>query len=380
MIKNVHVFFSPIEHETRLFKETKSIINLGLVNEVFIIGYRLSHQEKTQIIDEKRRIIRIDFPLKYTKHKYQSLKKLNALYSHFYFSIQLLFCIIKLKPEFISCHNLFLLPVSSLAKIFTKSKLIYVPHELETEKTGLKPFEKRIYKLIEPLFIKFVDKTVVVCEPIKDWYTTRYNLKEIFVVRNIPENPFKYNKSNILRISLGIDEKDIVFIYQGVIDIARGVKELIEVFKEVQSDRHIVFMGYGNYVNELISVSKKYNNIHYHPAVSPEEIISYSSGSDFGIFYIPGKLSLSYRYSLPNKFFEYILAGLPVIVNENLEYLSTLVRENQLGYTVDNNQQTIINLIMTLQKNNVREFKNIPVWQNSIGWHLEERQYKQVYQ
>lgn len=372
---SLHVFFSPIQNESRLDKITKSLINLAIVDRVTIIGFWLPHLKKKEKVDENRTIVRINFPVKNKKYTSFFTKKPIALYSHIYFTISVIIQILKVKPSYISCHNLHLLPLSWLGKMLVNSKLIYEPHELETEKTGLNKNLKPFFKIIERIFIKGADKIIVVSEPIKDWYSETYKLENIDVIRNVPFNEFlnqPFSKSNVLREELGIDLNEIIVIYQGVIDKSRGIQELIEVFKLIPKSIHLVLMGYGDMIDMVIKESKQSPNIHYREAVKIKEIIKYTSGADYGIFYVPFDISLSYQYSLPNKFFEYILAGLPVIVNENLKYLSFLIAENKLGFVVNSDNKKLINLIKNLSK--IHKFgQNIEKFRKLHGWEIEEK-------
>jgi glycosyltransferase involved in cell wall biosynthesis len=84
---------------------------------------------------------------------------------------------------------------------------------------------------------------------------------------------------------------------------------------------------------EIISHATDCENIHYQPAVPADDIVSHTAGADIGVF-ITRSEALSYRYSLPNKFFEYAHAGLPILVSANLSYLSELVASNSLGWSV----------------------------------------------
>jgi glycosyltransferase involved in cell wall biosynthesis len=87
-------------------------------------------------------------------------------------------------------------------------------------------------------------------------------------------------------------------------------------------------------------------NIHFHPAIKPSEILSYTCSADVGLSIIENSC-LSYYYSLPNKFFEYIAAGVPVIASDFPD-MSAIVNEHKVGWTVDVNEEALSNLIAKL--------------------------------
>lgn len=77
-------------------------------------------------------------------------------------------------------------------------------------------------------------------------------------------------------------------------------------------------MGFGESVKIVKDYAKKFSNIHYHPAVKPDETIQYTCGADVGVHFIKNTC-LNHYFCLPNKIWEYLNASLPVIVSNMLE-------------------------------------------------------------
>ena len=94
-------------------------------------------------------------------------------------------------------------------------------------------------------------------------------------------------------------------------------------------------MGYGELEEQIIKASNAENNIYFHKAVAPDILLDYTSSADFGISTIEDSC-LSYRYCLPNKMFEYLMADLPVIVS-NLYEMKRLVENNNIGVVAKEN-------------------------------------------
>jgi hypothetical protein len=381
-IKNIHCFLSPMLNESRVLKETKSLIQLGLVDEVRILGYWEKGLDKKENIEGNREILRITTITKKLSVKIHVIRRIIAFFGLIELNIKYLYHIYKYKPDFISCHNLLLLPICVVGKRMTKAKLIYVPHELETEKTGLGNSLKKVSIFIEKKMFKYADQTIVVCEPIADWYKKTYKSDQVFVLRNVPHNPYLERpliRSRKLREEFHIPDKDIIFIYQGIIDKARGCKEILEVFKMVKPDRHLVMMGYGGMEQDFKEASAKYPNIHFKQAVPINEIINYTSSADIGIFYLPFNISISYKYSMPNKFFEYLMGGLPIAVSKNLEYMSNEIEDQNLGWTLDLNQSTLIDFVNSINIEAIKK-KHVKQYADKSGWQLEHAILKTVYQ
>ncbi|MBF4323133.1 glycosyltransferase, partial [Vibrio anguillarum] len=204
-----------------------------------------------------------------------------------------------------------------LKKLF-KVKLVYDAHELETEKNGLNGFRQRISKYIESLFIRSCDLIIVVGENIADWYANAYKIERPLVVKNSPRFRLQAKK-NLFRERLGILPNQKILLYQGGLMKGRGVQLILDAFKE-RKDSHVVavFMGYGDLTTEVEQAAKNHQNIFYFPAVSPNVVLDYTASADIGISLIENTC-LSYYFCMPNKLFEYAMAGIPVIVSDMKE-------------------------------------------------------------
>jgi len=181
----------------------------------------------------------------------------------------------------------------------------------------------------------------VVSENIADWYKNEYNIEQPIVVKNAPRL-IDAKKTNYFRENLGIKDGSIIVLYQGGLSKGRGVDFLLEVFKKRDDDKVvIVFMGYGQFEEDIKTASKEKNNIFFHPAVAPEIVLDYTSSADIGISFIENTC-LSYYYCLPNKLFEYAMSGLPVIVS-NMKEMREMVERYDMGIVVKNESIDDIN-------------------------------------
>lgn len=376
MIVSAHLILSTVQNETRLLKETNSLINLKLIDKIFILGIGDFGLKNVEELSDNITI--------YRSKKYHlpktliNIKIFKIFINYFNFLVYLFFVInnlIRFKPYVISCHNLNLLPLAKWCKYLLKIKLIYEPHELETERTGLKKLVKRFSKWLEKKYICHVDLVITVCDPISNWYISEYGLSNVFTLRNIPYNPSfrqSLNKSNLLREEFKIAKDEIVFIYQGIIDKTRGIIELVNLFNSGDKKKHLVVMGFGPYTDWV--KKNLSSNVHYKEAVPIDQIIECTSSADIGLIFIQTELSLSYKFSMPNKFHEYIIAGLPVLVSSNLEYLSDTIIHNKVGWSLSTETGTIERFVQNIRIEDVKELdSNILKYGKSIGWQLEEK-------
>lgn len=375
---NLHIYPSTFRFESRILKETKSLIDLNLIDQIIIASTWEKDLPFGEEIDSNR-------SLKRFKLFFSSLKKnpLIGIFKYFEFILRVFGYYRSQDIAYVNCHSLLVLPIGVLLKKFGKTQiLIYDTHELETERVGLKGTAQKTTKWLEKNLIGYVDETIVVCEPIADWYRKTYGLDNIHVIQNMP---YRYVapliQSNKLKEKYNIPKDNILFIYQGILEEFRGVNTLIDVFVSTPPDKHIVFMGYGTSERFIKEMANKYPNIHFQSALPPMEVIDYTSSADIGVFFIEGDLCLSYQYSLPNKFGEYILAGLPVLVSSSLSYLTEIVNDKKCGWSLNSYDDIALsNFVSSINKDSIELIKtNVSRYANTIGWELEEQKLSHIY-
>lgn len=228
-------------------------------------------------------------------------------------------------------HNVSTLPLGVVLKWTTGVPVIYDAHELESRTHGLTAARSRLTRWVEGMFIGQVDRTITVCDSIADWYANEYPIKRPVVIRNVPLGAAApIERTTLLREEHHIPRDAILYLYQGLLSTGRGLEELIGVFASLDTDRHLVMMGYGELEQQVQAAAASYPNIHFQPAVPPGEVLLYTAGADVGLCLIENTC-LSYYYSLPNKLFEYLLSGLPVIVNDMPEQ-RRIVEEFSCGW------------------------------------------------
>lgn len=362
---NLHIYPSPFKFESRILRETKSIIELGLADKIVVASGWSEGLQEYEEIDKDRTVKRFKlffdkFPKNPITHTLKYIEFILKIFFYYYGK----------SINSVNCHSLFVLPVGYLMKIFNnKTWLIYDAHELESQKTGLSELAKRVSTIMERIMVKKINKLIVVSPSIAKWYEEKYGLGNVIVLRNTPELLNIVYTKKVFNEKFNIPPNQIIFIYQGVINIGRGIDILLNSFKKINTDKHLVIMGYGPLTDYVIQHSLEFQNIHYMPAVPPNEIPFYTSAADIGISLIEN-VSLSYYYCLPNKLFEYIHCGLPVIVSDFPD-MGSIVKDYNCGWTCSVSSEDLITLInkisleeLTQKKAGAFDASKIINWQN----------------
>ena len=333
MKKVTSIVLNNFKNDSRVLKENISLQRAGYDVQVVAL-----HEE---LLNEFEKVQNIPVHRVKLKSRGWSKQKLVQLIKYFEF----IFRVVKQykTSDILHCNDLNALPIGVIIKNFFNkdAKIVYDAHEYEINDVPNQSQRSiKIKYYIEKFFIKYADKVITVSDSIANEYVKLYGIEKPAVVLNTP--PYKeIEKKNIFRETLGIKENQTIFLYQGGLSKGRGIEILLEAFKSIDNKNAvIVFMGYGTLENLIQKISKEYKNIYFHKAVSPDVLLDYTSSVDFGISTIEDTC-LSYRYCLPNKMFEYLMAGIPVIVS-NLYEMKRLVESNMVGTVAKENTSDVL--------------------------------------
>lgn len=365
---NIHLSFTDVNNESRIFKEAFSLIDAKVFNNVIIVGYHAEGLKKYEYLHPKIKIVRVSLPhLSFAPRLLTKAVRVFILWVKFF-----LLCILN-KPKVINVHALELLPIGVLTKLFTSAKLVYDAHELETERVVLKGYLKSIAKVLELLFIGFANLTIVVGPKIETFYRNRYKNLNIITVRNCPRFE-KIENNNALRTEFNIPKETTIYIFSGALNESRNIPRLISFFEHhLFEKRVLIFMGKGNF-EEKIKASPAYGKtIFLKQAVPPHKVTKNLASADVGI-HLGEDICLSYRLCLPNKMFEYIMARIPLLVTR-LPEMERLIDTYDIGTTVDDiNNSTLIKAMKKIERQPTEKMKkNIDRAAQDLNWENEEK-------
>ncbi len=367
---NLHITLTPFKNESRVIKLTNSLIKHQLFDKIFILalhdeGLAINESLSPQI--EVHRIV--------LKTRGWSKNLASQIIKYLELSFRILQFALKIRPKVVNIHGLPLLPLGSIIKLLSGARLVYDTHELETETDGLKGLRQKLAKGVEKIFIRFVNATVVVGHEIRNCYITSYKCKNIVTVLNCP-NYIEQEKTDLIRNEFGIKSDRKIILYLGGISEGRGVRYLLEAFHAISNHNHaLVFIGYGD-LEELVSAySAKNKDIYLRKAVRPTEVIQYASSADIGVSIIEDNC-LSYTYCLPNKLFEYTMAGIPTIISD-LPEMRKVVDEYKIGIAISAKlNPELENALRQIAEMPADEMKeNLKMAARDLNWENQEKFY-----
>ena len=235
----------------------------------------------------------------------------------------------------VHCNDLNALFIGAIGKYPQKQLLIFDSHELAINETPWEgPLSIKAKFCTERFLLRRTCVVICVCDSIAKIYARLYKIKRPIVVKNCPHYS-DLDSDGILARSLGISPRQKICLFQGRLSPGRGLKTLGEFFSSrVLNDKVLIVLGDGPLSGYFKGLAERSANIFYVEKVSLELLASYTASADVGFSLFNGSACRSYKYCLPNKVFEYVMAGIPVITTD-LPEMKKVVRQYSIGTAVD---------------------------------------------
>jgi glycosyltransferase involved in cell wall biosynthesis len=293
------------------------------------------------------------------------------------FNMRLFFMLLFSKVDVLFANDLdTLLPNYLISKI-KNIPLIYDSHEIFCEVPELQTntTKKKIWELLEGFIVPKLKYCITVNESIANYFTNKYKVPFVFV-RNIPNYKKILNLKSRTDLNLPLGKK-IVILQGAGINIQRGAEELVESFKYLDDNYLLLIIGSGDVISTLKENASKLqlqNKIRFIDKIPALQLRHYTANSNLGVT-IDKDTNLNYHFSLPNKVFDYMHAGIPILATK-LPEIENLISKYQIGVFIENHDSKhIAQQISTfLNCNNYLEFKgNTVIAAIENNWETEKQ-------
>ncbi len=213
-------------------------------------------------------------------------------------------------------------------------KLVYDSHELFTEVPELtqRPYVRSCWLAIEKWIFPKLKDVYTVNESIASIYRERYAVP-VGVVRNVALS--WRPGSSVSRSALGLpDDKKLIILQGAGINVDRGAEEAVEAMRYVEN-AVLYIVGSGDIIPQLkkrVKEDKMERSVRFIDRVPYDQMMNYTYCADVGLT-LDKDSNPNYRYSLPNKVFDYIQAGTPVITSPIIEIVK-IVEQYEVGSVI----------------------------------------------
>lgn len=232
--------------------------------------------------------------------------------------------------------DLYVLPAMAANARRRNAGLVYDARELYPFVQGTvgKPWATFFWSQLEARYVPRADVVMTVSDSIADRLQDAYGIRPPVVVHNVPDRA-QVEVSPYLRENLPISESTLLVLHLGQLRNGRGCEILVRAMREVRGAA-LVFLGTGPERDPLknLTVSEGVEaSVFFLDPVPYDQVLDVAAGADVGVSLLEDTC-LNHRLALPNKLFEYLMAGLPTIVSDFPE-VGRVVEEFDVGLAVD---------------------------------------------
>ena len=251
---------------------------------------------------------------------------------------QALQAVIASRPHLIHANEAISLPIAIQAARQTGAKVLFDAHEYSpehrTNSLGWRLLAQPLYTYLIRHYAPQADAMITVESHIAQRYEQEFGV-QVEVIRNAPPyQPLPFRP---------VDPQHIRMIHHGGAIRERQLETMIQVLSQTEARFTLDFMlipSEKHYFRQLKKIASQTDpsRIRFIPPVQPMEISQFINQYDIGLFLIP-PVNFNYYMILPNKLFEFIMAGLAVAIGPS-PAMAALVDQYQCGIVADDFEPT----------------------------------------
>lgn len=348
----VVLLYGDIEYDSRVKRISTS---LSKTNSVLVVSVNKDKYSDYNFISENVSHKRINLLTRFfpKNGKYGYLKLIEASF---------LFVLYSLFSKKIYCNDIETL-FSGYVLSFFKKNIIYDTHELTPFRGNPSKRKSRYISFIESILIRKVSVLFTVTDRITKWYKKRYNIKKVFTILNSPN------------LELFVPEKkNNKFVWVGIFGNNRGIASILENYETLEVNKIVIdFYGWGPLEDDIKNISNLSSSINYCGVLQQSDLFEILSSYKAGLFTYEST-SKNYDYAYPNKFYEYVFSGIPIVSTPLLQAKS-LISTFKIGYIVDDfSIESLIDAMVNIEKYyNFGDFRNNQQnYYDSVNWSKQE--------
>ncbi len=313
--------------DQRVYRTCSVLYELGY--EVVVIGRSLKNSLPVK-----------DYPFKVIRMRL--LFEKGPLF-YMCFNIRLFFMLIFKRQDLFFSNDLDTLLPNYIVSRIRRKPLIYDAHEYFTGVPELqrRPLVRAVWRFTERITLRQLRYMITVNESIAGLYSNRYGITPV-IVRNIPEMPLK-EEAFLSRGDLGLPTDRKILILQGSgINIQRGAEEAVEAMRYVEGVL-LLIVGSGDVLPLLkdhVAKAGIHDRVCFIPKVPMRQLRAYTRLADGGIT-LDKDTNINYKYSLPNKLFDYIHAGIPVLASD-LPEIRKIIDKYDIGIISESHRPEVL--------------------------------------
>lgn len=300
---------NPVDPDSRVEKETDALLHAGY--SVRIFGWDRNKNGKNYIRQKKLQFGSVSIECCCIKAGY-GLPMRQMLLPLFRFEWALLIYLIRNHKSYDVLHacDFDTVFVAFIVSKILNKKIVYDIFDYYVDAFMVPAFLKRLIRDIDTQIINRSD-AVILCTEERIKQISPANPKQLYVVHNSP----KKQKLDKFNLEMRDKEKRIKIVYVGILAEDRLLKELIDLMTEMK-DFELHLGGFGSLEGYIREIVDKEPNIHFYGRLSYNETLALENQCDL-MTAIYNPVIKNHCYAAPNKFYEAMMLGKPLIACKN---------------------------------------------------------------
>jgi len=294
------------------------------------------------------------------------------------FNLKLFWKLLFSKTDYLLANDLDVLLPNYLVGKLKGKKIFYDTHEYFTgvPELRLAPFKRKVWKTIEDWIFPQLPIVYTVNNSVREKYEKEYG-NQIFVIRNVP---FTVNVDP-MPLPEKWQNKKIILMQGAGINVGRGGLELLKALPLLPQDYMLVYIGSGTEWDHIAQKTKEWNlleSVEMIAKLPPAQLKRYTKLAHVGCS-LDSFEDSNYLFNLPNKIFDYIHAGVPVVATAIPE-VKKILDEYKCGiYVADLQPQTIAKAIFELMEMPEKYKQHCAMAAKDLCWENESEKLKNIY-
>lgn len=379
------LLFNNLETDPRVFKEAITLAEAGYA--VDILAVRIKGKSVRDKIAEDATVKRI-FPYCFVlTAPHKLLCNIAAIGKYALLN--------RGKLSYIHCHDAETLPYGFFLKLFNRrAKIIYDAHEyiqsyLPLPEKVIKrigfAFTYRLHSLYERLFIRKVNAVVSVAESLVERLVRDYSLtcRSLCIYNSL--EAARATKEYLAR---ACDERGLkkVIVFSGTLDPSREIENLLDVLGYLGREYCLALLGrwstegYRAKIYQCITDRGLTGQV-IEAFIPYQDLTAVLSEATFSMF-ISTPSTVTLQYSMPNKLWESIAAGVPFVANSALVEISRFIRKHGVGIVVDSHDPGLIaqEILRVVSSGEYEMIKaKVQRVREAVGWNCEQQKLIDLY-
>ncbi len=320
--------------DTRVMRAATALVEAGYAVSIVDIEDKVNHPNEEEIRAVCMKHVMVSRSFFFTRFDKWTFIRLAQLF------VRSTLRLIQTPADMYHAHDVSALPACYIAARLRHKPIIYDAPEMPLFERPLSEMGRSrrwLHKLLGVLLAHMLPRCagiITVSPPIVEEIRRRYRIPEVTLIRNIPEYR-AVPKSDRLRQYLGLKPEVRIALYQGSLQQNRGLDRLVRAAAFLEQDIVIVMMGENTGTTQaeleaLIAREGVADRVKILPPVPYAELLDWTASADIGLNVASPDYSLNVRYFLPNKLFEYLIAGVPILTSP-LEAMVDIVKAYDVG-------------------------------------------------